>query len=194
MRTSSGADRPTGRRRKLPLAYMILFALLAAMTFLSDLLLDVAMNVELVSMLLATFTLVYRRRALYIIYLYVILYLTIYGFTVFNVAYLYVWLVLWGMFMLLPRRLSPKAAAVVYPVTSALFGLAFGALYAPGWAIAAKLNWSSLVTWWMMGLPADVIHAVGNLLFGTLILPLSTLLKRLETRFSPASRVPKAVA
>ena len=33
-----------------------------------------------------------------------------------------------------------------------------------------------------MGIPADIIHAVGNVAFGMLVLPLSRLLLRLDKR------------
>ena len=80
---------------------LVLFSALTALLFLLDIVLEVAMNVELVSMLVATYTLVFRKKALIILYLYVALYLLLFGFGVYNLAYLYIWLVLWGVFMLL---------------------------------------------------------------------------------------------
>ena len=161
---------------------MVLFSVLTAILFLSDIALEVAMNVELVSTLLATYTVVYRKKALYILYLYVTLYLLLYGFGLYNLGYLYIWLVLWGMFMLLPRKLPTAARVVLYPLFCALFGLAFGALYIPCWMLAAGLNAKESVAWWLAGIPADTIHAVGNFAFGFLVLPLSNLLSGLKSK------------
>lgn len=172
----------TPRPRRISVYEMTAFALFAALIFMCDFALDLAMNVELVSTLMMTFTVVYRRRALIPIYLYIFLYLCVYGFSVYNAVYLYIWLVLWGVTMLLPRRMPTGVACVVYPLVCGLFGLSFGALYAPGWALAAGLSFRNMVRWWQMGIPADIIHAVGNVAFGMLVLPLSLLLLRLDKR------------
>ncbi|MBO5790484.1 MAG: hypothetical protein J6R40_04940 [Clostridia bacterium] len=161
---------------------MVLFSALTAILFLSDIALEVAMNVELVSTLLAAYTVVFRQKALVILYLYVALYLLIFGFGMYNLAYLYIWLVLWGVFMLLPKNGHKVLRAILYPVCCALFGFAFGALYIPAWALAFSLGIKESIAWWIAGIPADMIHAAGNFAFGFLILPLSDLLISLQKK------------
>ena len=85
--------------------------------------------------------------------------------------------------MLLPKNMPRKAAAVVYPLVCALHGLAFGTLYAPLQALMYGYDWRGMLTWISLGFPMDVLHAVGNLAAGLLILPLSDLLRKLNVRF-----------
>ena len=169
-------------KARLSTREMVLFSALTALLFLLDIVLEVAMNVELVSMLVATYTLVFRKKALIILYLYVALYLLLFGFGVYNLAYLYIWLVIWGVFMLLPKKGNRVFLMVLYAFASALYGFAFGALYIPAWAVAFDLDAKGILAWWIAGVPADAIHAVGNFAFGFLILPLSELLISLKKR------------
>ena len=84
--------------------------------------------------------------------------------------------------MLLPKHLPQRLAAVLYPLVCALYGLAFGALYAPGQALLFGLNFEETLLWIAAGFPFDVTHAVSNFCMGLLILPLSSLLTRLTQR------------
>ncbi|MBP5210104.1 MAG: hypothetical protein J6125_04500 [Clostridia bacterium] len=163
---------------------MVRFALLAAILFVADVVLDLAPNVELVSMLIMVYTLTYRGRALIPLYVYVLLNGALYGFSLYNLSYLYIWLILWGVTMLLPRRMPAAVAVPVCAGVCALFGLSFGALYAPGWMLVAKLNLEKIVAWWLAGLSFDVIHAAGNAAFGLLVWPLYKTLSHIERRFS----------
>ena len=102
------------------------------------------------------------------------------GFNAWWVPYLYIWTVLWALTMLLPRDMPKGVAAVVYPLLCGLHGLAFGALYAPAQAIMFGLDLEGMLAWIVAGLPFDLIHGAGNFAVGLLILPLSTLLAKLE--------------
>jgi energy-coupling factor transport system substrate-specific component len=42
------------------------------------------------------------------------------------------------------------------------------------------LNLEQLIAWIIAGFPFDIVHAIGNLVLGMLILPLSALLQRLS--------------
>ena len=134
-------------------------------------------------MLTMTLTLVFRAKALIPIYIYVLGNGLYAGFNVWWVPYLYVWTILWGVTMLLPRRMPRKVAAVVYPLVCGLHGLAFGILYAPAQALFFRLDAAGTLAWIAAGFPFDLLHAVGNLAAGCLILPLSALLLRLLRRF-----------
>ena len=65
-------------------------------------------NIHLLGMLIMVLTLTFRWRALIPIYIYVFLDGLYFGFNVWWVPYLYVWTVLWGMVMLLPKQMSKK--------------------------------------------------------------------------------------
>ena len=163
----------------------VLFAMLGALMLASDIAMDALPTVHLVGMLCVAFTAVFRLKALLPIYIYVFLTGLIYGFSLWWIAYLYVWLILWGMTMLIPKRAPKAVKAVLYPTVCALHGLLFGALNAPLYAIAYGMGFDGMIAWIVSGLGFDIIHTIGNLAFGLLILPLSELMTRMlkRTRF-----------
>lgn len=127
-------------------------------------------------------TVVYRKKALVPIYLYVLLNGVVSGFSMWWVPYLYIWTVLWAVTMLLPRNMSKTAQMIVYPIVCALHGLLFGVLYAPAQAVMFSMSFEQTVAWVVAGLPFDAIHGVSNLVAGLLIYPLSLLLKKLNKK------------
>lgn len=136
-------------------------------------------NIHLLGMLVMTYTLVFRVKALAAIYLYVFLNGLYSGFASWWVPYLYVWTVLWGITMLLPKKMPKWLATIVYPVVCSLHGFAFGLLYAPAQALMYDLNLQEMLFWIAEGIPFDVIHGISNFFVGMLIFPFSELLKML---------------
>ena len=177
------APRADGRRLALRIAEMAVYSMFGVMMFTSKLLMEGLPNIHLIGMFTVLLTVVYRKRALYPIYIFVFLTGAYNGFLPWWIPYLYIWTVLWGVVMLLPRELPRKWAAVVYPVVCSLHGLAFGTLYAPLQALIYGLDWRGMLAWIAAGFPFDLIQAAGNLAVGLLILPLSELLKKLNRRF-----------
>lgn len=157
---------------------MVLFAMFGTLMFCSKILMDALPNIHLVGMFIVLFTVVFRGKALIPIYIYVVLVGVYGGFSPWWVPNLYVWTVLWGVTMLLPRNMPKKVAAVVYPIVCALHGLLYGVLYAPAQALLFGLTFKGAVAWVVAGLPFDALHGLGNLLSGVLILPLAELLKK----------------
>ena len=172
----------TQKNASLDLRHMVIFAMLGTVMFASKVIMELLPNIHLLGMLTMVYTLVYRKRALIPIYIYVLLNGIYAGFAVWWVPYLYIWTVLWAGTMLLPRKMKPVVAVPVYMAVCALHGLAFGTLYAPAQALFFGLNFRATVAWIVAGLPWDVMHAVGNLVAGTLVLPLTRLLNKLEGR------------
>ena len=162
---------------------LVLFAMLAAIMFCSKVVMEMLPNIHLLGMLTMTYTLVFRTKALIPIYLYVMLNGVYAGFSVWWIPYLYIWTILWGITMLLPKRMPRAVKAVVYPAVCALHGFAFGILYAPAQAIMFGMNMQQTVTWIVTGAPFDILHGIGNAAAGLLILPLSDLLTKLMKRF-----------
>ena len=92
---------------------------------------------------------------------------------------MYVWAVLWGATMLLPKKMPRKISYIVYPTVCALHGFLFGALCAPAQALFFGLDFEKTIAWIMSGLVWDVVHGVGNFCAGVLIVPLAELLNKL---------------
>ena len=138
-------------------------ALLGAVLYVGQVALAFLPNVEVVSVLVLAYTLHFGRKALFPIYVFVFLEGITYGFGLWWVMYLYVWLVLYGVVRLLRRNTS----LVIWAVVNAFYGLSFGALCTipylilggPGMALAS----------WTSGLLFDIFHGIGNFVV-TLIL------------------------
>ncbi len=170
-----------GRRKPwLSVREMCVFSMLGALMFCSKLLLEWAPNIHLLALFIITFTLVYRVKALVPIYVFVLLTGVYGGFNVWWIPYLYIWLPLWGLTMLLPRRMPRGVAFAVCILLGALHGIAYGALYAPAQALFFKMNLQMTLAWVLSGVPFDILHAAGNAAACTLVLPLTQLLHRLE--------------
>ena len=161
---------------------MTVFSMLGTLMFCSKIFMEILPNIHLLGMFTITYTVVFRRKALIPIYIYVMLNGIYAGFALWWIPYLYIWTVLWGIVMLLPRRMPKKVAVPVYMAVCALHGLAFGTLYAPLQALWMGFDLQAMLAWIVAGLPFDLIHAAGNLAGGLLILPLSDVLRKLKAR------------
>ena len=171
-------NKPAKAKKGLSVVEMVLYAMFGTIMFCSKILMDALPNIHLVGMFIVVFTLVFRKKALIPIYIYVLLAGVYGGFSMWWIPYIYIWTVLWGAVMLLPKNMPKAVAAVVYPLVCGLHGLLYGLLYAPVQALMFGLNFKAAVAWVIAGLPFDALHGLGNLLAGVLILPLTELLRK----------------
>ncbi len=169
-------ERSRQRRRIFEIC---VFAMLGSLMLCSKIIMEVLPNIHLLGMLTMVYTLVFRARALIPIYIYVFLNGLYAGFDLWWMPYLYIWTVLWGMTMLLPKNMPRKVCAFVYPLVCALHGFLFGILYAPAEAMLYGMNLEQTVAWLVAGIPYDIVHTVGNFVAGLLILPVYDVLVRL---------------
>ncbi len=170
-------------KQRLTTREIATFAMLASVMYLSKILMEWIPNVHLLGMLIMSYTLVYRVKALIPIYVYVLLNGVFAGFAMWWIPYLYIWTVLWGATMLLPHNMEKKLKIIVYMIVCGLHGLLFGILYAPMQALMFGLSFEGMIAWIVAGLPFDVIHGIGNFVAGILIVPMVTLLRRLEAMY-----------
>ena len=170
---------PAKKRSRL-LFELILLTVFGTLMFTTKVAMAILPNVHLIGMFIMVFTIVFRAKALVSVYVYVFLEGFVYGFGTWWISYLYVWAVLWGITMLIPRKWPAGVLSVIYPIVCALHGLFFGALCAPVEAIVYKFSLNQLLTYIAMGLRFDVSHAIGNFCFGLLILPLVIVLEKLK--------------
>mgnify|MGYP004665764275 FL=1 len=148
--------------------------------YASKMIMEVAPNVHLLGVFTIAFTVVYRKKALYPIYTYVLLNGIFCGFATWWIPYLYLWAVLWGATMLLPKRIPEKIRPLVYMLLCAAHGFLFGTLYAPAQALLYGLSFQKMIAWIISGLPWDFVHGVSNFFCGILIVPIVKILTFLE--------------
>ena len=139
-------------------------------------------NIHLLGVLTIVYTIVYRRRALVPIYIYVMLNGLLAGFNMWWLPYTYIWTILWGIAMLLPRNMPKKIAIPVYCAICGLHGFLYGTLYAPAQALMFGLNFKQMIAWIIAGIPFDIIHGISNIALGLLIVPLSEILADISNR------------
>ena len=162
---------------------MCLFAMLGALMFASKKLMEVLPNIHLIGLLITVTTIVFRKKALIPLYIYIFLDGLFCGFSVWWLPYLYIWTVLWGAIMLCPKKMKRPIATVVYATLCGLHGICFGILYAPAQALLFHLNFEQTLAWIAAGLPFDLIHGASNFVLGILIVPLCDYCVRLKDKY-----------
>lgn len=172
---------------KISTKEMAVFAMLGTIMYASKIIMEFAPNIHLLGVFTISYTIVYRKKALYPIYIYVLLNGVFYGFATWWIPYLYVWAILWGAVMLLPKKMPKKVQPLVYMTVCAMHGFLFGTLYAPVQAILYSFNLKETVGWIVAGLPWDFVHGVSNFFCGILILPIASALRFAENHLKNSS-------
>ncbi len=162
---------------KLKIKEIAVFGMLGALMCVLDLLMEALPNIHLIGVFIVATTVVYRAKALFVIYIYVFSIGLISGIGVWWVPYLYVWAVLWGAVMLLPKNIPEKLKPIIYMGVCAAHGFLFGVIYAPSQALLFGLDFKGMLTWIAAGIPFDIIHGVSNFVCGVLIVPIIKVLK-----------------
>ena len=153
---------------------MALFGILGGMTFMAKMALAALPNIVPLSLLVMLYAVTFGRKALYPIYTYVLLEFVLYGVNLWSVNYLYIWLVLAAAAWLLRGMTHPLGWALL----SGTFGLLFGLLCAP--VYAATGGFAFAVSWWISGIPYDLLHCAGNFVMAmVLFVPLRTLMEKM---------------
>ena len=154
------------------------FGMLGALMCISKFIMEPLPNMHLLGVFTVAFTLVYRQKALYPIYIFVLLTGILWGFGLWWIPYLYIWTVLWGAVMLLPKNMPKRIAHIVYVAVCSLHGFLYGILYAPSQALLFGLDFKGMIAWIISGFPFDIIHGISNLCLGILIMPIITVLNK----------------
>lgn len=156
---------------------LTLFGVLGALTFAAKYVMSPLPNIEPVSLMVMLFAVVFGKKWVYPVYLYVMLEILFYGISLWNINYLYIWAVLAIAASLLRKMQHPLGWALL----SGTFGLLFGALcgivdvFIGGFGYAAAK--------WVSGIPFDIAHCVGNFVIALLLFkPMRRLMERLYER------------
>ena len=129
--------------------------MLGALIYASKMVMEFLPNVHLIGVFTIALTVVYRQKALYPIYIFILLTGLYAGFATWWLPYLYLWAVLWGGAMLLPKNMPAKIQPIVYMLLCSAHGFLYGTLYAPAQALLFGLNFKEMIAWIVAGLPWD---------------------------------------
>lgn len=159
---------------------LLTLTMLGALMFGGKMAMAALPNIEPVSLLILVYAVVFGAKALYAVYVYVGLEILIWGIGLWNINYLYVWPILLLLGWLFRRMESPWGWAIL----SGAFGLAFGALCTPVYCVSGGLKFG--LSWWISGIPFDVLHCVGNFAMALVLMrPLVRLLSMLKRQYLP---------
>jgi energy-coupling factor transport system substrate-specific component len=148
--------------------------MLGALTFGLKVAMSYLPNIEPVSLLVMIFAVVFGKKCLYPIYLYVLMEVLLYGIGFWNVNYFYVWSIL----AVGAVCMRPLKNPVWWALLCGIFGLAFGFLCCPPYAVMGGFDYA--IRWWLAGLPFDYIHGAANFVIAlVLFVPLRNLLEKL---------------
>ncbi len=143
-------------------------------------------NIELTSFWIILFTLYFRKRIVYVIPVFILIEGALFGFGLWWVMYLYSW----PLLAFFTWKFQKMDSALSWAILSGIFGLSFGALCSiPYFVIGMVDNGigggiASGFTWWVAGIPFDVLHGIGNfVLMLVLYQPISKALKKLPTSY-----------
>ena len=153
--------------------------MLGALTFGMKVAMAGLPNIEPVSLMVMLFAVVFGWKALYPIYLYVGMEILLYGINLWNINYLYIWLILAVAALVMRKLKNPLWWALL----SGAFGMAFGFLCCPVYAVIG--GWNYAFRWWLSGIAFDIPHAIGNFVIALLLFaPLRKLLTRLYAKMN----------
>ncbi|MBQ2686446.1 MAG: hypothetical protein IJF55_01770 [Clostridia bacterium] len=168
----------TSRRTGLSVKEICVFSVLGALMYASKIVMDALPNIHLIAMFIALYTVVFRAKALYPIYVFVFLTGLMNGFGTWWFAYLYIWAILWAVIMLIPRNAPKWVYFSIIPVVCALHGFAYGTMCAPVEALVRSYTFKEMLAWISMGIYFDMIHGISNFAMAFLVFPLSKELKK----------------
>lgn len=156
---------------------MVLFGMLAGLTFALQVVMGPFPNIEPVSLLVMLFAVTFGWKCLYPVYIFVMMEILYYGISLWNIYYLYVWTILAVVAILLRKMKEPLGWALV----SGVFGLLFGALC--GIADICIGGFGYAVAKWASGILFDVTHCVGNFVIAAVLFqPLRKLMDKLYSK------------
>ncbi len=135
---------------------LILMGMLTGILFMGQVILAFLPNIEIVTLLILLYTLIFGRKVFLIVYTFVLLEGIFYGFGLWWINYLYVWSVL----VVIALIFRTQRSSLFWSIVVGFFGLFFGALCAiPYFFISGP---AAAFSYWIAGIPYDIIHCIGN--------------------------------
>jgi len=172
----------TMQEKKLTVKDITLISMMTAVLEVSKLALSVLLNIELVSFWIILFSIFFGWRILLVIPAFILVDGCIYGAGLWWAQYMCVW----PLLALLSFLFRKQDSVWFWSILSSAFGLMFGAVctipYLCMSVASGGLRTGLQVSfaWWVAGLQADIIHAVGNfVIMFALYTPVRRAMKRI---------------
>lgn len=136
--------------------------------------LDLLPNIEVVTLLFIVYTIFYGRKTLLVGIGFTVIECLLKGFNIWSLMYLYIWPLL---IMLVFYANQHKVGYIFYCILSSFFGLFFGLFCSIPYLFIG--GWSMALTWWIAGIPYDIIHCISNFVLCLLLFrPLCSIMEK----------------
>ena len=141
-------------------------------------------NVELTTFWIIMFSIYFGNKVFLAIPVFILIEGAMFGFQLWWIMYLY----MWPSLALLARIVKKIDSVMVYSILSSAYGFLFGFFCAMPYLFIGmadggiKNGLYTAFSWWVAGIPFDLVHAVGNLCAGLFIYPLSCALEKLNSK------------
>lgn len=167
-----------GRGHVWSVRELCLYTCLGDLIFILKMIMASLPNIEPVTLCIILLAVVFGRKALWAVGVYIALELLVWGISLWSVCYLYLWP---GLFFL-AYALRKEDSAFVWACIAALFGFGFGALGSlPQFFLG---GWTAAFSWWQAGLFFDLLHGAGNFVLTLLVFtPLKKTFEILKKRW-----------
>lgn len=124
-------------------------------------------NIELTTFWIIMFSIYFRNKVFWAIPVFVLIEGAMFGFHIWWIMYLY----MWPSLAFLTRLLKKVDSVWAYSFLSAMYGLLFGFFCAIPYVVIGTVDGGiknglyAGFTWWVAGIPYDLLHGIGNFVF-----------------------------
>lgn len=153
-------------KRRFTTQEIVELSLLAVLMFLGKEAMSFIPNVHSVTVIILYTVIRFGYKALLPVICFVLLEITIYGFGIWTVMYFYSWPLL--VFVAMPFRKETNWLG--WALLAGIFGLSFGALCSIPYIFLG--GFKAAVTYWISGIPFDLIHGISGFIITLIVLPL----------------------
>ncbi len=148
--------------------------MLGALTFAAKYVMAGLPNIEPVSLMVMLFAVVFGKKWIWPVSVYVAMEVLFYGINLWNINYLYIW----GVLAVAAYCLRDMQSRLGWAMLSGVYGLMFGALCGIVDIFIGGFGYA--VTKWISGIPFDIAHCLGNFFIALVMFrPLRELMEKL---------------
>jgi len=178
LRNSINEKKNQPQKKPLSVKDIVIIGMMTAALVTVHVALSFLPNIELITLLIIVFTLVFGWRTLFVIFAFIFVEGLIYGFGLWWFSWLYIWPVLFAIAMLFKKCRS----VFFWAMFACIFGLCFGALSAIQTVVISGLY--AGVAYWIQGIPFDIVHGISNFILTLLLFyPLYFVMNKVYRQF-----------
>ncbi len=140
-------------------------------------------NIELTTFWIIMFTLFFGRKSALVVPVFILIEGTMYGFGTWWIMYLYIW----PSLALITWIFRKQNSIWFWSILSALYGLFFGFFCSFPYVVIGGVDGGiknglyAGFTWWIAGIPWDIVHGIGNfVLMLFLYYPVRAIMKKIN--------------